>query len=61
MNTINQQSSVESQPGQDGIIDTKIDDTDTQKDNAQEELEGAEPSADETAVNPEDAKISRSE
>jgi hypothetical protein len=61
MNTANEQEPIESQTGPDNIIDTQSDNANAEKDTVQEELEGAEPSDDETEVNPEDAKISRSE
>jgi len=61
MNEENEQTPIESQTGPDDITDTQIDSTDSRKYNVQEELEGAEPSKDETEVSPEDAKISRSE
>jgi hypothetical protein len=61
MNTANEQEPIESQTGPDDIIDTQSDNANAEKDTVQEELEGAEPSDDETEVNPEDVKISRSE
>ena len=61
MNIANPKVPIESQTGPDDIIDTEIDGADAKKDNVQEKLEGAEPSEDQTMVDPEDAKISRSE
>jgi hypothetical protein len=60
MNIANEQEPIESQTGPDDIIDTQSDNANAEKDTVQEELEGAEPSDDETEVNPEDPKISRS-
>ena len=61
MNTANEQEPIESQTGPDDIIDTETDNADAKKDVVQEKLEGAEPSKDETEVNPEDVQVSRSE
>jgi hypothetical protein len=59
MNEENEQKPIEAQTGPDDIIDT--DSADARKDAVQEKLEGAEPAKDETDVNPEGAKLSRSE
>ncbi|MES2266667.1 MAG: hypothetical protein V4520_07895 [Bacteroidota bacterium] len=61
MNTANEQDPIESQTGPDDIIDTQTDRVDAEKDKVQEKLEGSAPSKEETEVNPEDAKIRRSE
>ena len=61
MNTANEQTPIASQTGPDDINGTEIANLDAQKNDMQEKLEGAEPSKDETEVNPDDAKISRSE
>jgi hypothetical protein len=60
------QAPIEAQTGPDDIIDTAIDDNNAEKDKTQEKLsvddiEGAEPSKEETEVNPADADLKRSE
>ena len=71
MNNENQQYAmaqgpIETQTGPDDIIDTAIDDSDAEKDKTQEKLtaddvEGDEPSKEETDVNAGDADLNRSE
>ncbi|OOQ61524.1 hypothetical protein [Mucilaginibacter pedocola] len=52
---------IEALTGPDDIIDTKADDANAEKHKTQEELEGTEPSKDETQINKADTEIKRSE
>jgi hypothetical protein len=69
MNNKNQQyamAPIETQTGPDDIIDTAVDDNEAEKDKTQEKLtaddvEGDEPSEEETEVNADDADLNRSE
>lgn len=61
MKTNNHHEPIEELTGPDDIIDTKVDDNNTDKDHVQESLEGKEQSIEETEVDPKDADITRSE
>ncbi|RFZ90067.1 hypothetical protein D0C36_22765 [Mucilaginibacter conchicola] len=61
MNTNNHHEPIEKLTGPDDIIDTNVDDGDSTKDAVQENLEGEEPSKEETETDPKDADVSRSE
>jgi hypothetical protein len=69
MNNKNKQyamAPIETQTGPDDIIDTAVDDNEAEKDKTQEKLtaddvEGEEPSEEETEVNADDADLNRSE